>query len=180
MEELLKKFRRQWQNENKNLIQLAHTWHELSKFEGARERVKEEFGIADSTLEMLDKIDAKLMYPTLAWQTRGLMRIGKMPYADQRRLIAEGVDVLVKGVVEKLRLNQLSNEQVCQVVTSHGRIRPVDEQQEPGHKPRKPKPPVEFNSRGIHFRRGVTRTEAQMIELLDEYRKWKASRGKRR
>lgn len=180
MEELLKKFRSQLRNVEKNLVALAHTWHELSLIQGARERVKTEFGITDATLDMLEKIDAKVLYPTTAWQTRGLLRVGKMPYDDQKKLIVEGVEILVKGVTEKLRLNQLSNEQVCQVVTTQGRIRPVNEQKELVSKPKVQRPPYEFNAKGIRFRRNVTLTVMMLRSIIEAYRKWRPSRGRRR
>ena len=84
--------------------------------------------VTQEFLDALQKIADKKLHPVVFIQSRGFTRLWQMPYADQAKLVGNGLQVVDNGGVASRRLFEMSDEDIMQVVTTHGRVRTPDEQ----------------------------------------------------
>lgn len=135
---LVLRFNNKQRNLSENLKELADIYAEArknfsqSEVEKAFEKRCKVSKVFQQTL--LDIAEGRL-YPSLVWQQRGLLRVRNMSIEDQVTLHEDGVDVVTslsgsKGteIVQRLRLNEMTNEQAIQAITVHGHIRSIEHQ----------------------------------------------------
>lgn len=176
MEKLFRQFKDALKSIDTDVRKLARLWHRLSAVPGVRDRVVNECGIQPATLDALTAIAEKRLYPSLAWQKRGLLRIPKMRLVEQRKLFEVGLEVYIQSGNQVKKLGQMTNAEVVQVVTTAGRVRTLAEQKEwcaRQARPRKQLPPFEFLKDGVRFNTRTPFPPGMLVSILSAYRKWR-------
>lgn len=133
--------------------------------------------VSDAFLASLLKVANKELYAGLLLQHRGLARLRKLTYEEQKQLCTTGVMLYMPGhksQAERIPLCDMTNEQVVMAVTTQGRLRSVQEQLEWHNTP--PKRSGGHGALCRHTPEGIifyTRKVWSIVALEEHIREWK-------